>query len=181
MVFQERGRHHQDHQANAIQNHLMEWIRWNHMDQWRDQLFIWIESVMMMTHIILIGIGFISSAHLDFKEVANVAAPYFEFENFHYFQCAIFFVFRERWSLTTPLSLVTKNKPSEDVRHMIMVPMVIPLVPNQWTRHIIPDHLIVSLRQHRRTNQWTRQWGKSSVEKRDSSVCSDRQNQTEPV
>ena len=63
------------------------------MDQWRDQLFIWIESVMMMTHIILIGIGFISSAHLDFKEVANVAAPYFEFENFHYFQCAIFLFF----------------------------------------------------------------------------------------
>ena len=60
------------------------------MDQWRDQLFIWIESVMMMTHIILIGIGFISSAHSDFKEVVNVAAPYFAFENFHYFQCAIF-------------------------------------------------------------------------------------------
>ena len=31
------------------------------MDQWKDLLFIWIESVMMMTHIILIGIGFICS------------------------------------------------------------------------------------------------------------------------
>ena len=60
------------------------------MDQWRDQLFIWIESVMMMTHIILIGIGFISSADSDFKEVVNVAAPYSVFENFHYFQRANF-------------------------------------------------------------------------------------------
>ena len=104
------------------------------MDQWKDQLFIWIESVMMMTHIILIGIGFISSTS-DFK-VGCIFTMVILCE-FHF-------------------KLSYKNKPSEDVRHMIMVPMV-HLVPNQWTQHIIPDHLIVSLRQHRRTNQWTRQ------------------------